>query len=163
MRSHLPPPPPSALSAAAPRSERLLAGFVALVGCLAFTVAARLDPYDSLGQPRSHGTHRQLGLPSCHILSTLGFPCPSCGMTTSISLLAHGDLPAAWQTNWAGVCVGTAGFVATGWLALLAAGMRRQPAFSAERSILLLTLSGAAAALLRYVTLVGQVVQAIFC
>jgi len=157
----LPPPPPAALAAAPPRSERLLAGFVALVGCLAFTVAARLDPYDPQGQPKSHGTHRQLGLPSCHILSTLGIPCPSCGMTTSISLLAHGDLPAAWQTNWAGVCVGTAGLVATGWLALLAAGIRRRAAFSAEQTILLLTLTGAAAAFLRYITVVGQAVRAL--
>lgn len=133
---------------------------MALVGCLAFIVATRLDPYNSPGKPRSHGTHRQLGLPSCHILSTLGFPCPSCGMTTSISLLAHGDFIAAWHTNWAGVCVGTGGLVTTIWLALLAAGMRRQPAYSAEKAILLLTLAGAGVAFVRYVTVVGQAVCA---
>ncbi len=38
-----------------------------------------------------------LGLPgwSCPFLQLLGIPCPGCGLTRAISLLAHGDLHAA--------------------------------------------------------------------
>ncbi len=36
------------------------------------------------------GTHRQLGLSSCSMLSVTGWPCPMCGMTTTFALLADG-------------------------------------------------------------------------
>lgn len=36
------------------------------------------------------GTHRQLGLASCSMLSVTGWPCPMCGMTTTFALLADG-------------------------------------------------------------------------
>ncbi|MCK6542898.1 DUF2752 domain-containing protein [bacterium] len=36
------------------------------------------------------GTHRQLGLPPCGFLTITGYPCPSCGLTTSVSLGMHG-------------------------------------------------------------------------
>ena len=38
-----------------------------------------------------------LGLPgwSCPFLNLFGVPCPGCGLTRAISLLAHGDLHAA--------------------------------------------------------------------
>jgi hypothetical protein len=39
---------------------------------------------------RGYGTHEQLGLPSCKSIEWLGIPCPGCGVTTSISLVAHG-------------------------------------------------------------------------
>lgn len=154
-------PPPSPVPAGrVPAFERLLAGFVALVGCLVFTIAIRLDPYEAPGRPRSHGTHRQLGLPACHVFSTLGFPCPSCGMTTAVCLLARGDATAAWRTNWAGVFVGGGGLVATSWLAMLAAGVPRRPAFSAENTILALTLAGAGVVFIRYVGLVAAALTA---
>ncbi len=35
------------------------------------------------------GTHRQLGLPPCGWLAATGYPCPTCGMTTSFSAAAH--------------------------------------------------------------------------
>ena len=35
------------------------------------------------------GTHRQLGLPSCAVLYFTGFPCPSCGLTTSVAHAAR--------------------------------------------------------------------------
>jgi hypothetical protein len=42
------------------------------------------------------GTHSaSLGLPPCNFLQTTGLPCPSCGMTTSFSWLAHGNLVAS--------------------------------------------------------------------
>ncbi len=40
--------------------------------------------------PRGYGTHEQLGLPACPVRALLGIPCPGCGATTALSLLAHG-------------------------------------------------------------------------
>jgi hypothetical protein len=133
------------------RFERLLAGFVAAVACVAFTIAAIMNPYDEAGRPRTHGTHRQLGLPPCTMLSTVGFPCPSCGMTTSIALVFHGDVPAACRANWAGVLLAAGGVAVAMWLGLLAAGLSRPPRLSAECTILAFTVAGASAALIRYV------------
>lgn len=36
------------------------------------------------------GTHTQLGLPACGFLTRTGWPCPSCGLTTSFALAARG-------------------------------------------------------------------------
>jgi len=133
------------------RFERLLAGFMALVACVVFVIACLMTPYDATGRPLTHGTHRQLGLPPCTMLSTVGVPCPSCGMTTSISLVFHGDVPAACRANWAGVLLATGGIAVALWLGLLAAGLPRPPKLSAECTILAFTVAGASAALLRYV------------
>lgn len=152
------PPPPAAKPVAlrAPRWERALAGFVAAVGCLAVATALRIDPYDASGRPRLQGTHRQLGPAPCLLLSNLGFPCPSCGMTTSVSLLFHGDPLAACRANWAGVVVGSTGAAGIIWLGLLAVGMPRRPLLSAEATIVALTLLGAASATVRYVAVVAN-------
>lgn len=45
------------------------------------------------------GTHQQLGLPPCTFLHLTGFPCAFCGMTTSWTHAAHGDLLAAFVTQ----------------------------------------------------------------
>jgi len=104
------------------RDRRLAAGF-ALLGLAAFAVAAVLDPYAEAGRPRSHGTHRQLGLPPCAVKMLTGIGCPACGMTTSFSLLLHGDPGAAWQANWAGCAVAVIAALMTGWFLIVAAGM----------------------------------------
>jgi len=39
--------------------------------------------------PSGVGTHEQLGLAGCMVLSRLGVPCPMCGMTTTFSHMAH--------------------------------------------------------------------------
>lgn len=57
------------------------------------------------------GTHEQLGLPPCGWLMTTGTPCPSCGMTTSVALLAHGRVGEALWTNPMGVVVAVLGAV----------------------------------------------------
>ena len=144
-----PPPLPRPVPS---RAERGAAGGFALVGCLVFAVAAILSPYDTHGRPLSHGTHRQLGLPPCAMKALTGFPCPSCGMTTSISLVMHGDLAAASEANPAGLIVAGLGLVATVWLAAVAAGI---PAgtFTVDETIKWLTVAGAATATLRWLAL----------
>lgn len=57
----------------------------ALLSLTVIAVAAGLTP-SSAGA----GTHTQLGLPACGFLSRTGWPCPSCGLTTSFALAARG-------------------------------------------------------------------------
>ena len=144
-----PPPLPRPVPS---RAERGAAGGFALVGCLVFGVAAILSPYDTHGRPLSHGTHRQLGLPPCAMKALTGFPCPSCGMTTSISLVMHGDLAAANEANSAGLIVAGLGLVATVWLAAVAAGIPAG-AFTVDETIKWLAVAGAATAMLRWLAL----------
>lgn len=40
--------------------------------------------------PRGVGTHERLGLPPCKPMEWWNVPCPGCGVTTSLALLAHG-------------------------------------------------------------------------
>ena len=129
------------------------AGF-ALLGCLVFAVAAALSPYDTHGQPLTHGTHRQLGLPPCSLKLLTGFPCPSCGMTTSISLFMHGDLAAAWRVNWAGVVVAFLGLASMAWLFAIASGLFRQSG-SIDDAIKWLALAGGTTSLVRWGALVA--------
>jgi hypothetical protein len=137
-------------------ADRWLATCMAVFGGLVFLVACFLHPYDSDGDPLTHGTHRQLGLPPCTLRSVTGVPCPSCGMTTSISLLLHGDLAAAWRANWAGVFVGVIGGAATVWLGFLAATGGRLTGWSAEKTIVRVFGVGAFVALLRYALLAAE-------
>jgi len=135
-------------------SARRLAGGFALMGIGAFAVAAWLDPYDASGRPLTHGTHRQLGLPPCLMNLATGLPCPACGMTTSVSLLVHGDPAAAWRTNWAGTLIGLLGAAATLWLAGTAVGL---PAgrWTAEATVCRLVIAGGILATARYAALLA--------
>ncbi len=65
---------------------------IALVSApaIVFATARGLEP-----DPRGHGTHEQLGLAPCGFLARTGRPCPGCGVTTSLALLARGRLRAA--------------------------------------------------------------------
>ena len=62
----------------------------ALGYCLAVAVvlglAATLTP-----DARGLGTHEQLGLGSCQMIRLFGIPCMFCGMTTTFTLMMHGD------------------------------------------------------------------------
>jgi hypothetical protein len=49
------------------------------------------------------GTHLQLGLPACSTLARTGYPCPTCGVTTSMAEMAHGHLFRAWNAHPLGV------------------------------------------------------------
>jgi Protein of unknown function (DUF2752) len=85
----------------------LLAGALGLVAV--FTLAVLLNPYDEHGQPRRMETHTTwpLKLPQCDFKSRTGLPCPSCGMTTSFSLLMHGDPLNSMRANWVGTLLAT--------------------------------------------------------
>lgn len=86
---------------------------LALLGVLG--VAAYLNP-DSRGL----GTHEQLGvigLKECTFLVSTGYPCATCGMTTSFAHAAEGNLRASFLAQPFGFLLALAS--ATGfWIAL---------------------------------------------
>jgi hypothetical protein len=88
-----------------PRLARWVRGMLVLIAlglAAVLGTAVWLNPYDADGQPRTMATHTQLGLPPCNMVELTGKPCPACGMTTSFSLLAHGDVRNSLRANWAG-------------------------------------------------------------
>jgi len=82
-------------SSSASRNGLRLRGLVVALGCgvlLAFS--AWLKPSET-----GVGTHEQLGLPPCEFMVRTGWPCPTCGMTTSFAALAHGRFALAWRAH----------------------------------------------------------------
>jgi hypothetical protein len=75
---------------------------VALGLCGIFAIALWLHPYGDDGAPLLIETHRQLGLPPCTFYMWTNLPCPSCGMTSSFSLLMHGDVWNSLRANAVG-------------------------------------------------------------
>ncbi len=80
------------------RRLRLRGAAIAVLCIAILALAIRLVP-----QKSGYGTHEQLGLPACSFLTTTGLPCPTCGFTTSISAMAHGEPVAALRANAFGV------------------------------------------------------------
>lgn len=66
-----------------------------------FAVAFYLNPYRD-GRTWHEGTHQQLGLQPCTFKVHTGYPCPSCGMTSSFALLVRGDVWNSLQANAVG-------------------------------------------------------------
>ena len=64
--------------------DRLIAAILFVPSATVLGIALSLTP-----DPAGMGTHRQLGLGQCTILSLTGLPCPMCGMTTTFTHLAH--------------------------------------------------------------------------
>lgn len=60
--------------------------------------------------PDGFGTHRALGLPKCLFLEWTGLPCPGCGLTTSFTLLLHGQ----WREAFAAHALGPLLYAAFG-------------------------------------------------
>lgn len=76
---------------------RLGAGALAIAVTAILVVALVLTP-----SPSGMGTHMAMGLPPCGFLESTGLPCPTCGMTTAFSLMAHGRPLAAFRAQPAG-------------------------------------------------------------
>jgi hypothetical protein len=90
-------------------ARRLRGGGVS-AGCwAALAIAAWLSPHAG-----GTGTHQELGLPACGFLVWSGLPCPTCGLTTSVSAMAHGRVALAWRAQPFGAVL----FVALAVLAL---------------------------------------------
>ncbi len=88
-------------------SERIMAALAAGASLAILLVAVWLKPAEA-----GHGTHEQLGLHPCVWASTIGQPCPTCGMTTSFALAARADFFGSFQTQPLGfmlaLCVASA-------------------------------------------------------
>jgi hypothetical protein len=67
--------------------DRLIGLALLLPSATMLTIAAFLPP-----NPSGLGTHRAMGLGSCTFLSLTGWPCPTCGMTTTFALAMHGHV-----------------------------------------------------------------------
>jgi hypothetical protein len=93
-----------------------------------FVTAVWLNPYNQDGTARTGETHLQLGLQPCTFkTATGGLPCPSCGMTTSFSLLMHGDPLNSLKANWVGTLLALYCLVLIPWG--LASVVLRRPLF----------------------------------
>ncbi|MFQ5733941.1 MAG: DUF2752 domain-containing protein [Planctomycetaceae bacterium] len=79
------------------RTGRVLLGLWCLFLLGGFSVAVMLSP-----DPRGFGTHQRLGLPPCSIRSSLGIPCPTCGMTTSFANFVRGRFVRSIEANLGG-------------------------------------------------------------
>ena len=94
---------------------RLILLLLAGIWLTVFLIAAWLNPYTEDGTPRTMETHRQLGLPECTFKEVTGLPCPSCGMTTSFTLLVRGDVWNSLRANFAGTALATVGLIFLPW------------------------------------------------
>ena len=92
--------PADSPSGASPLTLRACGLLVAACCGAILTVAAILSP-----NPSGTGTHRQLGLPACSFLAQTGWPCPSCGLTTSMADMARGQVARAWKAHPFGVAL----------------------------------------------------------
>jgi hypothetical protein len=70
-----------------PVQDRVVGVLIGPPAAVVLAIALRLEP-----NPAGVGTHQQLGLSPCSVLSFTGWPCPMCGMTTTFAHLAHGHL-----------------------------------------------------------------------
>lgn len=80
--------------------ERALCAAALLSIVMVWMVAYLLTP-----DARGIGTHEQLGLASCRMITFFGIPCAFCGMTTAFAHLAHGNFTAALITQPAAVVI----------------------------------------------------------
>lgn len=81
-------------------STRRRAICVAVVCATLLGLAVWLTPSE-----RGLGTHTQLGLIGCSWPTTLGIPCPTCGMTTAFAWMVRGRLLAAFAAQPAGAAL----------------------------------------------------------
>ncbi|MBN2210670.1 MAG: DUF2752 domain-containing protein [Sedimentisphaerales bacterium] len=85
---------------------RLAAGAGAMVIWSVMVLASFLQP-----DPRGLGTHEQLGFPECGFYERTGWPCPTCGMTTSFSYVSRGQIVKAFIVQPAGAVTALLGLI----------------------------------------------------
>lgn len=93
---------------------------------VAASVAALAVAWSMRPAPAGYGTHRQMGLPGCQWLARSGYPCPSCGLTTSVTAACQGRLAAAAYAHPAGIVLALGLYAAAAaglWEALTARGV----------------------------------------
>src|SRR5262245_36335734 len=139
------------------RLRRVRVGLVAIATGLTamFAAAAWIDPYGPDGQPQRLGTHSQLGLPPCNFLRLTGYPCPSCGMTTSFALLVHGDLANSLRANCAGTLLALTLLATIPWTVVSAIRARWLWVQSVEPWILRIVIVVTGIAIVRWGLIVG--------
>ena len=115
-----------------------------------FSAAAWIRPYDDAGRPLRMASHTQLGLDECSFVEMTGKPCPSCGMTTSFSLLVHGDPVNSARANWVGMLLAAFCLALLPWMFISAWRGRPWLVFPRERSALVIGGGFAVLALLRW-------------
>jgi len=105
-------------------------------GILAAVMAASLAAGLLLtASPTGTGTHTVLGLPPCGMLVVTGHPCPTCGVTTSFVLAAHGRFYEAMVNQPFGLVVFfvvAAGLICSVWA--LATGRSWLPLLTVSRN-----------------------------
>jgi hypothetical protein len=85
-----------------------------------FTLACLISPYDEEGRPLKMGAHQRLGMPPCEFVVMFKKPCPSCGLTTSFSLLMHGDILGSLRANVVGTGMALFALMLIPWSLLIA-------------------------------------------
>ena len=85
-----------------------ITGACIMLACIAMlSVGASLKPNQN-----GYGTHTSIGLPPCGWAAATGTPCASCGMTTAVTHVSHGDFASGFVTQPAGALVAIAASVA---------------------------------------------------
>lgn len=97
-------------------ASRAVLALVAVVFAMLLATAASLAPSRS-----GYGTHTQLGMGECFVVSQWGVRCPSCGMTTAWARLLHGDVVGAVTANAGGALLCVVAILAVPWLLATAA------------------------------------------
>lgn len=146
---------PPADRSALPRWMRGALVAVAGAWVALFVIAARLNPYDGAGGPLRMEAHMQLGLPPCNFYVWTGKPCPSCGMTTSFALLAHGDLANSIRANAVGTLLAVCGVGLIPWCMASAARGKYLLVRSAELWLLGAIIGFVVLALVRWAIVMG--------
>lgn len=84
---------------------------IAVVGLIALRLLVEPDE-------RGFGTHEQLGFMPCFPLQAWNFPCPGCGVTTSVSYATRGDVIASFLAQPFGLVLALGAPLFAGWAAV---------------------------------------------
>jgi hypothetical protein len=123
---------------------------VALALIAVFALAVWLNPYNEDGSPKRMATHTGMGLPPCTFYDKTGLPCPSCGMTTSFSLLMHGDVVNSLCANAVGTLLAVFCLTLIPWCLASAVSKRTLFLHSVERALSAIVLGFLSLMLLRW-------------